>query len=514
MKKQAILHFCIDILIVTGSFLFIIWLFPATRRFYLPAYQYPFLAFLLMWMLSSLLFGKYRTMAERGVIKMLDIILRANSTILAVIVSMIYFFNRFSYSRKIVFGTFILASILEIIYAYVIHFNRKQSKETDLLTSIPVLSSVIDYTHKEPLELPERKPVSESQQVHQLLEKRYLKSIPGLYPWIEKSLPLHSICKDDTVVLYSHHIYNIAFYESETLEFFINLYEVNDLRHVNNYFRRVWHNLKPGGYYLVCAKTNDVVKQQMKNKLPPGISGIAYLFHFLFHRVMPKIPGFSQLYFGITKGKNRAFSFTEILGRLYYAGFSSVAHAVIGDKQYYLVMKTGKPVEGQTPTYGPIIKLNRVGKEGKPIKVLKMRTMHPYSEFLQDFVYQQNHLQEGGKFKNDFRITTTGKILRKLWLDEIPMVINLIRGDLKIVGVRPISQHYLNLYSQELQQLRKTEKPGLIPPFYADLPKTLEEIETSELRYLKACKQKRIITDLRYFFKAMGNILLNRARSG
>ncbi len=228
---------------------------------------------------------------------------------------------------------------------------------------------------------------------------------------------------------------------------------------------------------------------------------------------MPKIPGFSQLYFAITKGRNRAFSFTEILGRLYYCGFSHIASTVIENRQYIIVKKDRHPITGQTPTYGPLIKLNRVGKGGKPIKVLKMRTMYPYSEFLQDYVYQKNQLEQGGKFRDDFRITTEGKIMRRLWLDELPMLINLLRGDIKIVGVRPISKHYMGLYSEELQALRKTVKPGFIPPYYADMPNTIEEIEASEVAYIHAYKKHRFSTDLRYLFKALKNILFKKARS-
>jgi len=60
--------------------------------------------------------------------------------------------------------------------------------------------------------------------------------------------------------------------------------------------------------------------------------------------------------------------------------------------------------------------------------------MHPYSEYLQSYIYEQNKLQEGGKFANDFRVTTLGKCMRKLWIDELPMFINLFKGQLKIVG--------------------------------------------------------------------------------
>ncbi len=513
MKRKTLFHFCIDILLVTGSFLFIIWLKPTSIRHYLPAYDVPFAGFLILWILSSLIFGKYSSIAEKKFLKILDIIIRSNTLVTAISASMIFIFDRFHYSRKVVFGTLILATVAEVIYAYLIYIRRKQKTETDSPLGSAPISTRIDYTIKEELKIDQWDVIGEDQQVKKLLKERYLKNIPGLYNWIDTTLSLERISKDNAVILYSHHIYNIEFYDPDTLELLINLYPANDLRHVNSYFRTVWKGLKPGGYYLICCKTNSVIKKSYKEKLSPGISQTAYFFHFCFHRVMPKLPVFSQIYYSITKGINRAFSFTEILGRLYYCGFSAVSSKIIGGFQFFIVKKTGHPITGQTPTYGPLISLNRVGKGGKPIKVLKMRTMHPYSEFLQDYVYQRNNLEKGGKFKNDFRVTTSGKIMRKLWLDELPMVLNLIRGELKIVGVRPISKHYLDLYSEELQELRLTVKPGLIPPFYADMPKTIEEIQASEIKYIKAYKKNKIFTDLRYFYRAIVNILFRKARS-
>jgi lipopolysaccharide/colanic/teichoic acid biosynthesis glycosyltransferase len=157
--------------------------------------------------------------------------------------------------------------------------------------------------------------------------------------------------------------------------------------------------------------------------------------------------------------------------------------------------------------------MRRIGKDGKIIYVYKLRTMHPYSEFIQDFVYRQNQLEEGGKFKDDFRIPGWGKIIRRLWIDELPMLFNWIKGDLKLVGVRPISNQYMSLYSKEHQELRKKFKPGLVPPFYADLPKTIEEIEKSERIYLEAYKKNPFRTDINYFLRALGNIVLKRKRS-
>jgi hypothetical protein len=82
-----------------------------------------------------------------------------------------------------------------------------------------------------------------------------------------------------------------------------------------------------------------------------------------------------------------------------------------------------------------------------------------------------------------------------------------------LVGVRAISKHYYNLYPKELQQMRINFKPGLIPPYYADLPKSFDEIVESELRYLQKKKEKPILTNLLYLGKAFMNIFFSGARS-
>jgi lipopolysaccharide/colanic/teichoic acid biosynthesis glycosyltransferase len=141
--------------------------------------------------------------------------------------------------------------------------------------------------------------------------------------------------------------------------------------------------------------------------------------------------------------------------------------------------------------------------------------MHPYSEYLQDYVFRLNQLQEGGKFKNDFRVTQWGRIMRKLWLDELPMLYNLINGDLKLIGVRPLSKQYFSLYTPELQEKRKTVKPGLIPPYYAQFPtpKSLDEVMENENKYLDEYFKKPLTTDFVYFWKALYNIVVRNSRS-
>jgi lipopolysaccharide/colanic/teichoic acid biosynthesis glycosyltransferase len=139
--------------------------------------------------------------------------------------------------------------------------------------------------------------------------------------------------------------------------------------------------------------------------------------------------------------------------------------------------------------------------------------MYPFSEFIQKDVFEENNLDASGKFLNDFRITSWGRILRKYFIDEIPQLYNWLRSDINLVGVRAISKHYYNLYPKDLQELRINFKPGLIPPYYADMPTTFDEIVESEVRYLQKKKEKPIITNMIYFVKALINIIFSGARS-
>lgn len=198
---------------------------------------------------------------------------------------------------------------------------------------------------------------------------------------------------------------------------------------------------------------------------------------------------------------------------MFYCGFDIINLKKIRNLVYFIAVKKKEPLSDETPSYGPFIKLKRVGKMGNIINVYKFRTMYPYSEYLQKFIYEKASLQEGGKFSNDFRITAWGRLFRKLWIDELPMLINFFKRQLKLVGVRPLSIHYFNLYPEHVKERRIKYKPGLVPPFYVDLPKTFDEIIASEIKYLNAYEKHPILADTEYFFKACYNIFFNNARS-
>lgn len=84
-------------------------------------------------------------------------------------------------------------------------------------------------------------------------------------------------------------------------------------------------------------------------------------------------------------------------------------------------------------------KQSRVGKDGKDFKVFKFRSMYVNAD-------KKGLLTVGGK---DNRVTTVGYYLRKYKIDELPQLINVLRGEMSIVGPRPEVRKYVNLYSEE-----------------------------------------------------------------
>ena len=322
-----------------------------------------------------------------------------------------------------------------------------------------------------------------------------------------------NLLDSSTKVIMTTTAFNVRSIEDENTLAIINLKKINDIRFVNKFQEAVNEHLPVGGIYIGVVETQEQRTKRFLHKFYPVLAHIYLFFDFIFKRVFSKLPVFKKLYFFITNGRNRVMSKAESLGRLVSCGFKIEKVEVIGNYTYFVARKTKAPSYDLNPSYGPLFAMRRLGKNGKIIHVYKFRTMYPYAEYLQEYIYEQNKLAAGGKFADDFRITNWGKFLRKCWLDELPMIINLIKGDLKIVGIRPLSRHYNSLYTKELQDKRILSKPGLLPPFYVDMPRTLEEIIDSELRYLKSYEQNPIKTDFRYFMSILSNIIFKGARS-
>ncbi len=107
----------------------------------------------------------------------------------------------------------------------------------------------------------------------------------------------------------------------------------------------------------------------------------------------------------------------------------------------------------------------RIGKNGKHFKMYKFRTMCKNADKILKTILEENEdlkkeFEETRKLKNDPRVTKTGKILRKTSLDEFPQFINVLKGDMSLVGPRPVIDGEIELFGIHKKEILST-KPGV-----------------------------------------------------
>ncbi len=114
-----------------------------------------------------------------------------------------------------------------------------------------------------------------------------------------------------------------------------------------------------------------------------------------------------------------------------------------------------------SPGASPYFVQKRVGKKGKVFNLYKFRSMCPNAEDKLPELSEKNEMDGPVfKIKDDPRITRFGKFIRKISIDELPQLINIIKGDMSIVGPRPALVSEVEEYS-DTDKIRLLVKPGL-----------------------------------------------------
>ena len=121
------------------------------------------------------------------------------------------------------------------------------------------------------------------------------------------------------------------------------------------------------------------------------------------------------------------------------------------------------PIIIKKQSIGPIIFSQiRLGKNGKLIKIYKFRTMVKNAEnLIKNFNdSQKKEYMENFKLINDYRVTKLGEFLRNTGIDELPQLINVIKGEMSLVGPRPVVQDEIHKYGESKDKILSV-KPGL-----------------------------------------------------
>jgi lipopolysaccharide/colanic/teichoic acid biosynthesis glycosyltransferase len=154
-------------------------------------------------------------------------------------------------------------------------------------------------------------------------------------------------------------------------------------------------------------------------------------------------------------------------------------------------------------SHGPVFfKQERMGKSFCPFWIYKFRTMRPASDGLLLTVGQ------------DPRITRIGRFLRKIKLDELPQLINVLKGEMSLVGPRPEVREYVELFRKDYERILKV-RPGVTDMAslkYQDESKVLGQCKNPEEEYIKRILPDKIRLAEEYvnrssFFFDLGLIL-------
>jgi len=466
------------------------------------------------WGISTLLTNRYKY--PNSVNHYYEIAPYIKASIIGILFIILFYFSLRLNTQDvtIIFMSGLIHSSIEIFSFYLYFFGQNKNHEVH-----PSPKNDLSTDNDDQRDLNKNLSVNEQKNkftYHDLIRSLYtiqLENKNEVIQFLSSTFEKENIKKDRVTIFDTISTTNIEMLYNNSQDLLVNLHNINNLRRINHYFINSYKKLSTGGLLVGSFIPLENFDSYLRGQMPHFLYAIMLPFYFIFHRVFPKLAITKQIYFILTDGKNRTLSKAEIFGRLSFCGFKMEKYETIGNQIYFTCKKSKTISEEQSPSYGPIVKLKRIGHHGRIINIYKFRTMYPFSEFIQKDVFEENNLDASGKFLNDFRITSWGRILRKYFIDEIPQLYNWLRSDINLVGVRAISKHYYSLYPKDLKELRINFKPGLIPPYYADMPTTFEEIVESEVRYLQKKKEKPFVTNMIYFVKALINIIFSGARS-
>lgn len=206
-----------------------------------------------------------------------------------------------------------------------------------------------------------------------------------------------------------------------------------------------------------------------------------------------------------TRLQSRTYFFVKRVFDLVFASVMLVALSPLLLLVTVLIRLTSK---------GPAIyKHRRVGLYGKPIDVLKFRSMIENADTMTSSFDDERQIEwnENFKVQDDPRVTKLGLFLRKSSLDELPQLINILRGDMTLIGPRPITAEELERYGEDAERFVSV-LPGLTGYWqaYARNDCSYEQRMKMELHYIK---NANILWDIQIFFATFIRVATGKGAS-
>lgn len=150
----------------------------------------------------------------------------------------------------------------------------------------------------------------------------------------------------------------------------------------------------------------------------------------------------------------------------------------------------------------PFFVQERIGKDNKPFRMYKFRSMRLNAEKeLAELMKYNEYSDVHFKMDKDPRITRVGKIIRKISIDELPQLVNVLKGDMSIIGPRP----FIRSEQEQLPSDRLVVKPGLSCYWQVTNTIKMSNEDQLELDY-KYIRERSFLTDIKIIFLTVKTI--------
>ena len=516
MKKRLTLAF-FDLVILIIAFLITAWIEPGTKRVVLPSHEMPFIYLALIWIVTSSVAGKYKLDFKQPFGNLAFTMTFANLIVLGIASVLVILFQFFDVNRFVLFGTIAIASGFEFFMISVLSIDNKlgrlaknELKEAESAVAKKLEAIQPERTTQKPDNQQDQHPLMSDDEFNRIKEFVATKIGQEAFNYICSHISPRSTWVKTMSI---HELLSVLTLPFSNYSGIINIRKINHLYGINNTLSAINQKLNTEGLFIGCVETYQSRKRRHKEDY-----GILYYllepFDFLIKRVFPRFKTTRKIQNMLRIKVSRAISLTETLGRVVMNGFEIVDYKEIDHIVWFVCKKVAEPKKA-TQNYGLIFKKSCAGKNGKIIHVYKMRTMHPYSEYLQAYLIKNHgYSDEGhGKIRNDFRISKWGKFMRATWIDEMPQFLNVLKGEMCIVGVRPIRPARLEEFPEDIRVLRQKFKPGCIPPYVSLLMGDEEGNIAAERIYLEEKQKSPHWTDIKYLVKGLYNMFTRKIKS-
>jgi hypothetical protein len=275
VHKRTFLLPALDGAIVVISFLITMLVKPGTNAGYISRYLLSFAAFIAIWVLISYWSGKYRSYEYSTSAQVLKKIIFTNFIIFCCTTALIYLSMEFNYSRFVVLGTLVLATMVELFIGLLYYYVRNSKNENGQLRDYfrkgfkVKEASVIQHRHKK----------TQAKYNYQA-RIDFLKNEIGeeAYNFI---FPYGAIDSPNTLLIGATTRFTIDAQIEPSYECIINVNRVNDFRYINKFFEAVNSKLPPGGIFIDFFESKNMRKKRLLDKYPPVINYLVYSIDFL-----------------------------------------------------------------------------------------------------------------------------------------------------------------------------------------------------------------------------------------